>query len=228
DGIERTFATNHLGTFLLTGLLLDKLLAQNHPVRIVFLNTNIINRKCNLDFEDLNAEHRKKYDGFEVYKQSKLAAAMFAKELAERLKDTNVTVTIADPGRTKSNLSAQMDGQTFFLSRWLLKIVSFGMGERRVEKATRPVLFALADPEMEEANGVFIDRERHEQPFNENVEDAEKRRRLWRTSEVWTKLGEHMNKMKQELGEAAASQEKPIDIKQEVASGRSWKRLWLW
>lgn len=71
--------------------------------------------------------------------------------------DTNITVTVADPGRTKSNLSAQMDHQTFFLSRWLLRIVSFGMGERRVEKAVRPVLFALADPAMEGANGTFIE-----------------------------------------------------------------------
>ncbi|WKX89384.1 hypothetical protein Q1695_008774 [Nippostrongylus brasiliensis] len=190
EGIERTLATNHLGSFLLTGLLLDKLLAQDHPVRIVFLNTNIIGRKCELDFDDLNAESRKKYDGFEVYKQSKLAAAMFARELSERLKGTNVSVTVADPGRTKSNLSKQMDGQTFFLSRWLLRIVSFGMGERRVEKAVRPVLYALADPAMEGANGVFIDRERKEQPWCDPVEDAEKRRRLWNTSEVWTKLGD--------------------------------------
>ncbi|VDO85991.1 unnamed protein product [Heligmosomoides polygyrus] len=195
DGIERTFATNHLGSFLLTALLLDKLLAQDHPVRIVFLNTNIIGRKCELDFDDLNASSRKKYDGFEVYKQSKLAAAMFARELSERLKDTNVTVLVADPGRTKSNLSAQMDGQTFFLSRWLLKIVSFGMGERRVEKAVRPVLYALADPAMDGVTGVFIDRERNEQPWCDSVEDAQKRRKLWSTSEVWTKLGERMGQV---------------------------------
>ncbi|WKY06016.1 hypothetical protein Q1695_006314 [Nippostrongylus brasiliensis] len=92
EGIERTLATNHLGSFLLTGLLLDKLLAQDHPVRIVFLNTNIIGRKCELDFDDLNAESRKKYDGFEVYKQSKLAAAMFARELSERLKEAAVSM----------------------------------------------------------------------------------------------------------------------------------------
>lgn len=61
---------------------------------------------------------------------------MFARELSEKLKGltskdsnktffegTNVTVTVTDPGRTKSALSAQMDGQTFFLSRWLLRIV---------------------------------------------------------------------------------------------------------
>ncbi|WKY09236.1 hypothetical protein Q1695_001974 [Nippostrongylus brasiliensis] len=228
EGIERTLATNHLGSFLLTGLLLDKLLAQDHPVRIVFLNTNIIGRKCDLDFDDLNAESRKKYDGFEVYKQSKLAAAMFARELSERLKGTNVSVTVADPGRTKSNLSKQMDGQTFFLSRWLLRIVSFGMGERRVEKAVRPVLYALADPAMEGANGVFIDRERKEQPWCDPVEDAEKRRRLWNTSEVWTKLGDRMNQMRTELGEAAVSVQKMPEANEQPAGGRSWTRLWLW
>ncbi|PIO59624.1 hypothetical protein TELCIR_18909 [Teladorsagia circumcincta] len=200
--------------------------------------------RCELDFDDLNAASRKKYDGYEVYKQSKLAAAMFARELAERVKggshtsreyssitygvDTNVSVTVADPGRTKSNLSSQMDGQTFFLSRWLLKIVSFGMGERRVEKAVRPVLFALADPAMEGVNGVFIDRERHEQPWCEAVEDVEKRRRLWNTSEVWTKLSERMQQMRTELGEAAASLDKSVDVKEASSTGRSWKRLWLW
>lgn len=97
EGVERTLATNHLGSFLLTGLLLDKLLAQNHPVRLVFLNSNIIDRKyvfvwsffirsCALHFDDLNSEHRKKFDGYEAYKESKLCQAMFAKELADRLK----------------------------------------------------------------------------------------------------------------------------------------------
>lgn len=157
EGIEKTIATNHLGSFLLTGLLMDKLLAQPNPVRIVFLNSNIIDRKCDLKLGDLNAEQEKKFDGYEVYKHSKLASALFSKELSDRIKDSNISVLVADPGRTKSNLSAQMDGQTFFLSRWLLKIVSFGMGERRTEKAVRPVLYALCDPETAEENGVFIE-----------------------------------------------------------------------
>lgn len=45
EGIEKTLATNYLGSFLLTALILDKLLAQQNPVRLVFLNTNIIERK---------------------------------------------------------------------------------------------------------------------------------------------------------------------------------------
>lgn len=70
------------------------------------------------------------------------------------------------------------------------------MGERRVEKAVRPVLYALADPAMDGVTGVFIDRERNEQPWCDSVEDAQKRRKLWSTSEVWTKLGERMGQMR--------------------------------
>ncbi|KJH47000.1 oxidoreductase, short chain dehydrogenase/reductase family protein [Dictyocaulus viviparus] len=242
DGIERTFATNHFGAFLLTGLLLDKLLTQNSPVRIVFLNTNIIDRKCQLNFDDLNSSSCKKYNGFNVYKQSKLAAAMFARELSERLKGTNVSVIVADPGRTKSNLSSQLDYQNFFLSRWLLRIVrlackfrnsqvifveksssSFAMGERKVEKAVRPVLYALADPSMEKVNGIFINRDRNEQPWNEAVEEIENRRLLWDTSEVWTKLSEHMNQMRIDLGDKLPSAKAEFE-----ADVKTWKRFWLW
>ncbi|CAI2352958.1 unnamed protein product [Caenorhabditis sp. 36 PRJEB53466] len=232
EGIEKTIATNHLGSFLLTGLLLDKLLAQPNPVRIVFLNSNIIDRKCDLKVADLNAEQEKKFDGYEVYKHSKLASALFARELSDRLRDSNVSVLVADPGRTKSNLSAQMDGQTFFLSRWLLKIVSFGMGERRTEKAVRPVLFALCDPATAQDNGIFIDRERVQQPWNDVVQDAEKRAKLWNVSVSWTQLGEHLRKLKEELGEAALQISDTPTVKSAVdgsgASGKSWRTLWLW
>lgn len=50
--------------------------------------------RCDLDFDDLNAEKRTKYDGFEVYKQSKLAAAMFAKELSEKVKGNSLNYNI--------------------------------------------------------------------------------------------------------------------------------------
>lgn len=234
DGIEKTIATNHLGSFLLTGLLLDKLLSQPNPVRIVFLNSNIIDRKCDLKLADLNSEHEKKFDGYEVYKHSKLASALFSKELSERLNESNIRVIVADPGRTKSNLSAQMDGQTFFLSRWLLKIVSFGMGERRTEKAVRPVLYALCDPETADENGLFIDRERQQQPWNDVILDAEKRRQLWNVSVQWSRLADHLKQLKEELGEAAIQISDKIPTSEATVQGggggggRSWRTLWLW
>ncbi|CAI4225321.1 unnamed protein product [Auanema sp. JU1783] len=228
DGIEKTLATNHMGSFLMTALLLDQLLAQKNPVRIVFMNTNIINRNCEIQMDDLNSEKKKKFDGFEVYKQSKLASAMFAYELSQRLAGTNITVNVADPGRTKSNLTAQMDHQTFFLSRWLLKLVSFGMGERRTEKAVRPILYALCDPEMSSTNGTFIDRERAQQAWENNVENAENRKKLWATSEVWTKLGSHMAQLKSDLGEAGVALEGKVDVSSATEHKPSWKTLWLW
>ncbi|PIC15033.1 hypothetical protein B9Z55_027138 [Caenorhabditis nigoni] len=126
-----------------------------------------------------------------------------------------------------------MDGQTFFLSRWLLKIVSFGMGERRTEKAVRPVLYALCDPETVEENGLFIDRERTLQPWNEVVLDSEKRQKLWNLSVSWSRLADHLAQLKSDLGEAAIqiSGEKHGGITVDsatVSSGRSWKTLWLW
>ena len=157
NGIETMLATNHMGTFLLNGLLLDKLVHQDHPGRLVFLNSNVINRNCDIDFDDLNAEQKAKFDGYNIYKQSKLAQAMFAKELSERVKGSNVSVILTDPGRTRTNLSQQLNHQTFFLSRWILKPVSFFMGERKADKATKPVLYAIADPEAEGLNGVFIE-----------------------------------------------------------------------
>lgn len=232
DGVELTLATNYLGSFLLTALLLDKLLAQQNPVRVVFVNSNVISHKCNINFDDLNSENRKKWDGYEIYKESKLAQAMFAKELAERVKGTNLTVTVADPGRTKTNLTAKTNAQLFFLSRWILRPVSFFMGERRVEKAVRPVLYALADKNMADANGVFIDRERKEQPWCEEILDKNIRERLWLTGVKWSRLGEHFAQMQKELQEAAklisdsSLSEKSKETRPQT--GRSWRTLWLY
>ncbi|MFH4976669.1 hypothetical protein AB6A40_003378 [Gnathostoma spinigerum] len=224
-GIERTLATNHLGSFLLTGLILDKLLAQPHPVRLLFLNTNIINRNCSVNFDDLNSEHRKKWDGFNIYKESKLAQALFVKELSERLKGTNISVAMADPGRTRTNLSSKVDGQNFFLSRWLLRVVSFAMGERRVEKAVRPVLYALADPAMSSSNGVFIDRERKEQAWSEFALDDKLRQKLWLTSVKWTNLSERLSALQKELAEGSEGTVEKKNAGEKRP--KTWHTLWL-
>ncbi|GMS81203.1 hypothetical protein PENTCL1PPCAC_3378 [Pristionchus entomophagus] len=244
DGIEKTLATNHLGAFLMTGLMLEKLQSQSHPVRLVFVNTNLIGRKTALNFANFNEELQpkeaeceeekarpKKWDGYEVYKRSKLAEAMFARDLSEKLKDSNISVTMADPGRAKSNLSSQLDAQTFFLSRWMLKPVSFLMGERKTEKAVRPVLYAVADPSMDGKTGLFIDRERAEQEWGENVENPDSRRRLWAVSERWTRFPDRLCELDRQINggdttKLPVERDPPKVI--DTSSGRSWKTLWLW
>lgn len=108
DGIELSLAVNHLASFLLTNLLLDRLLDRlktSAPARIVNVGTRL---NTALDFDDLQFE-RRKYQGLSAYAQSKLGNLHFMFELAERMRErgvTNVTVNCVHPGVFRSNLGS--------------------------------------------------------------------------------------------------------------------------
>ncbi|MCZ6875957.1 MAG: SDR family oxidoreductase [bacterium] len=94
DGIEMTFALNHLGYFLLTHLLLDALKASS-AARIINVASNA-HWRGRIDFDDIQGERR--YGGWRVYCQSKLANIIFTYELARRLAGSSVTVNTLHPG----------------------------------------------------------------------------------------------------------------------------------
>src|SRR5262249_15220597 len=94
DGIERTFAVNHLGYFLLTHLLLDRLVA-SAPARVVSV-ASAGHRGGTLDFDDLG--FARGYSIMRAYARSKLANVLFAAELARRLAGTGVTSNSVHPG----------------------------------------------------------------------------------------------------------------------------------
>jgi NAD(P)-dependent dehydrogenase (short-subunit alcohol dehydrogenase family) len=94
DGIELTFALNHLSYFLLTNLLLD-LLSSSAPARIVNVSSSS-HRKARINFDDLQG-HRG-YRGMRAYGQSKLGNVLFTYELARRLEGTGVTANALHPG----------------------------------------------------------------------------------------------------------------------------------
>ena len=100
DGIERTFAVNHLGYFLLTNLLTD-LLVRSAPARVVTV-ASIGHRKATLDFADLGYERG--YGIMRAYGRSKLANVLFANELARRLAGTGVTSNSLHPGAVATNI----------------------------------------------------------------------------------------------------------------------------
>ena len=106
DGFEMQFGTNHLGHFLLTELLLERL-KQSAPARIVNLSSCYhdvaMGREGHIDFDDLNFEKRA-YDGWSAYAQSKLANVLHAKDLAARLQGTGVTAVSVHPGWVRTRL----------------------------------------------------------------------------------------------------------------------------
>jgi len=107
-GIEKQFATNHLGHFqLLTSLLENIRSAEQSRVAIVSSSAHFQAPKAGIDFDNLSGERG--YSGFRAYGQSKLANVLFANELARRLPD-HVTVNSLHPGVIKTNLGRHMKG----------------------------------------------------------------------------------------------------------------------
>src|SRR6266508_4657727 len=106
DGLERTFALNHLAPFLLTNLLLDRL-QQSAPVRVVTVSSNA-QAMGRIDFDDLQGE--RSYSGARAYNQSKLANVLFTYELARRLPATSVTANALHPGVTRTSFGAEDPG----------------------------------------------------------------------------------------------------------------------
>src|ERR1700730_17617119 len=103
DGIERTWAVNHLAPFLLTTLLLDRL-KESAPARIIITSSDA-HRGAHIPFEDLAGEHSYGVGGFGRYGQTKLANILFTAELARRLKDTGVTANCFHPGLVASGFN---------------------------------------------------------------------------------------------------------------------------
>jgi NAD(P)-dependent dehydrogenase (short-subunit alcohol dehydrogenase family) len=100
DGIEATFAVNHLGYFLLTSLLRDRLV-KSAPARVVTV-ASIGHRRGTLDFDDLGYERG--YGVMKAYTRSKLANVLFAAELSRRLAGTGVTSNSLHPGAVATNI----------------------------------------------------------------------------------------------------------------------------
>jgi retinol dehydrogenase 14 len=103
DGLERTFALNHLAPFLLTHLLLDRLKA-SAPARVVTVSSGA-HATGRIDFDDLQGAAR--YSGRHAYNASKLANVMFTYELARRLDGTGVTATVLHPGVVNTRFGAE-------------------------------------------------------------------------------------------------------------------------
>ena len=172
DGLETTFATNHLGYFLTTHLLLD-LLKKSAPSRIVVVASEA-HRRQKLDFDDLQAE--KSYDGLSVYGRSKLANIYFTYELAERIEGSGVTANCLHPGVVGTDFGKK-EGGLIKLALSLAKPFLLS-----AEKGAATQIYLAESPEVSQVSGKYFDKKRPIKSSRESM-DVAARKRLWDVSE---------------------------------------------
>jgi NAD(P)-dependent dehydrogenase (short-subunit alcohol dehydrogenase family) len=172
DGLERTFALNHLAPFLLTSLLLDRLTA-SAPARIVTISSGA-HAQGQLDFDDLQGERA--YSGQHAYNQSKLANVMFTYELARRLAGTGVTATAAHPGVVATSFGA--DDQAAHLATMIRLARPFM--KTPAQGALTPIYLACS-PEVEGVTGQYF-ANRKPKTSSKASYDTAAAARLWHAS----------------------------------------------
>ena len=176
DGFERTFATNHLGYFLLTQELLD-LLKKSAPSRIVNVASEAHRQApSGIDFDDLMYEKRG-YGGFAAYGASKLANILFTRELAKRLEGTNVTANSLHPGVIASGFGRNNKGVFGFIMR---NIASPFLGSE--ESGARTSVYLASSPDVEGKTGLYWKSSREARTTRAGQDD-EAAKRLWKLSE---------------------------------------------
>jgi len=171
DGIETTFAVNHLAYFFLTNLLLD-LLKSSVPARIVSVSS-IAHYRGHINFDDLQGE--KNYSGFRAYNQSKLANILFTYELARRLKGTGVTANCLHPGAVATNLVRNNSG--IFGLIWKL-LTPFMLSP---EKGAQTCIYLASSPEVEGISGKYFVKQTEAKSSMESYDESIARR-LWQIS----------------------------------------------
>ena len=172
DGHEATFATNHLGYFLLTKLLLDAV--KKAPAGRIVNVASEAHRGGSIKFDDLMGET--KYTGWFAYSASKLANILFTAELARRLEGTNVTTNSLHPGVIASGFARNNEGFVGFLA----KLASpFLMSS---ENGAKTSLFLASDPSVATTSGLYFDKSKPKKPSRE-ARDASVAKRLWDVSE---------------------------------------------
>jgi NAD(P)-dependent dehydrogenase (short-subunit alcohol dehydrogenase family) len=176
DGFEATFGINHLGPFLLTNLLRDRLV-ESAPARVVNVASTAHNQaRTGMPFDDLQSTQ--KYAPMRVYGESKLANILFTSELARRLEGTGVTANSLHPGTVRTGYGADGDtkgllalgiriGQPLFMSPL---------------KGARTSVFLASSPDVEGVTGRYFAKCKEKTPKRQAL-DSDAARRLWAVSE---------------------------------------------
>jgi NAD(P)-dependent dehydrogenase (short-subunit alcohol dehydrogenase family) len=178
DGIEETFATNHLGYFLLTNLLLD-VLKKSAPARIVNVSSEA-HRRAKMNWSDLEFKNGG-YRTFTAYGQSKLCNILFTRELARRLEGTGVTANCLHPGVIASGFGQTYGGVMGFVIKLAHPFMI------TPEKGARTQIWLSSSADVEGISGKYFKSCAEHTPTREALNETAPAR-LWEISEELTGL----------------------------------------
>jgi len=158
DGLEETIAVSYFGHFLMTELLLETLKA-SAPARVCILSSVVHaggpNNRPQLDLNDLNYRERK-FSGFGVYAEAKVATNLYAMELADRLAGTGVVTASIHPGWARSNFGG--NGMMMKTVRFLLSPFMGYLSDSNEASAQTSLHFLLNDEAAQHSGGYFSQR----------------------------------------------------------------------
>jgi retinol dehydrogenase-12 len=171
DGIELTFAVNHLAPFLLTKLLLPMMKA-SAPARIINVSSEA-HRSGVINFDDL--EGKQNYNIWRAYSQSKLANILFTRHLATMLRGTGVTANCLHPGVVATNFFRIIPAPVrFFTDLFMLT----------PEKGAETTIYLASSPSVESVTGEYFNKKKIS-VTSKLAQDADTAERLWRVSEQY-------------------------------------------
>ncbi|MBL8153846.1 MAG: SDR family oxidoreductase [Anaerolineae bacterium] len=181
EGLEKTFALNHISYFLLTTLLLD-LLKASAPARVVNVSSGA-HTMGKLDFDDLQNQKNYGMGGFRAYGQSKMMNILFTYELARRLKDTGVTANVLHPGAVATGFGRNNRG---LFNRIFALLGPFMLTP---ERGAETSIYLASSPEVEGVTGRYFERKKPIASAPASYDETTQRR-LWEVSEEITGLRE--------------------------------------
>lgn len=170
DGLERTFALNHMSYFVITNLLLPNL---KPGARIVSTSSGA-HRRGILDFGDLQSRHG--YRGFPVYAKSKLCNVLFTRELARRIAGGSITANCLHPGFVATRFGDDSGG----LVSWGVRLAKAFTG-LSVEEGAKTLVYLASSPGAADVSGGYFQDCRIDMPSEAARDDADAGK-LWQVS----------------------------------------------
>jgi NAD(P)-dependent dehydrogenase (short-subunit alcohol dehydrogenase family) len=171
DGLEKTFALNHMSYFTVTNVLLDKLKAT--PGARIVSTASDAHKGAKLDFNDLQAA--KRFSGFSAYGKSKLCNILFTRELSRRLAGTGVSANCLHPGFVGTRFGDQSGG----IVSWGVRLAkNFALTP---EQGAQTIIYLASSPDVDGKSGGYYFKSKLATPTEEAQNDADAKR-LWDAS----------------------------------------------